>query len=105
MVRRKGEISSATIDREYPYQVILPARCYSGPNYQTVKSFCAELRSLAPRGHAVVKNDEWHYVFCFSVEEEAEKLMARFGGEWFDPQTRGRGAKWQLLRDARKHSR
>ena len=105
MVRRKGEISSAIIDREYPYQVILPARCYSEPNYQTVASFCADLPSLAPRGHAVVKNDEWHYVFCFSLQEEAEKLMARFAGEWFDPQTRGRGARWHLLRAARKHSR
>jgi hypothetical protein len=35
---------------------------------------------------------------------EPEKLIARFGGEWFDPQTRGRGAKWQLLRDARNRS-
>ena len=101
MVRRKGEISSAAIDREYQQQVILPARCYSGSNYETVNAFCRDL-SLAPRGHAVIKNDEWHYVFCFSIREDAEKLMARFGGEWFDPQTRCRGAKWQLLGDAPK---
>jgi hypothetical protein len=43
-----------------------------------------------------------HHVFCFTLREDAEKLMARFGGEWFDPQTGGRAARWQLLRDARK---
>jgi hypothetical protein len=101
MVRRKGEMSSALIDREYPHQVIFPARCYSGTNCRTIHAFCVGL-SLAPRGHAVIKNDERHHVFCFSLREDAEKLMGRFGGEWFDPQTRGRGAKWQLLRDARK---
>jgi hypothetical protein len=61
--------------------------CYSGTNYRTIHAFCAGL-SLAPRGHAVIKNDEWHHVFCFSLREDAEKLMARFGGEWFDLQTR-----------------
>src|SRR4029078_1513224 len=55
MVRRKGEISSAAIDRQYPYQVILPAHCYSGTNYRTIHAFCIGL-SLAPRGHAVLKN-------------------------------------------------
>lgn len=94
-------MSSAAIDRQYPHQVILPARCYTGTNYETVVVFCRDL-SLAPRGHAVIKNDEWHHVFCFALREDAERLMARFGGEWFDPQKRGRGAKWQLLMDARK---
>lgn len=49
MVRKKGEISSAAIDRQYPHQVILPTRCYSGGNYETVNAFCRDL-SLAPRG-------------------------------------------------------
>jgi hypothetical protein len=91
MVRREGEISSTAIDREYSHQVILPAHCYTGTDYGTVHAFCIGL-SLAPRGYAVIKNDEWHHVFCFAVREDAEKLMARFGGEWFSPQTRGRNA-------------
>jgi hypothetical protein len=60
--------------------------------------------SLAPRGHAVVKNDEWHYVFCFSEREDAEALMRQFGGEWFDPATRGRGTRWHLLREPKRRS-
>ena len=63
MVRRKGEMSSTAIDWEYPHQVILPAHCYCGTNYRSIHAFCAGL-SLAPRGHAVIKNDEWHHVFC-----------------------------------------
>jgi hypothetical protein len=101
MGRRKGELTSAGVDREYPHQVILPASFCASGNYEIVTSFCRDL-SLAPRGHSVVKNDEWHHVFCFSVREDAEKMMARCGGEWFDLQTRGRGARWHLLRDARK---
>jgi hypothetical protein len=33
---------------------------------------------------------------------EREASRAGFGGEWFDPQTRLEGTKWQLLRDAMK---
>src|SRR5262245_55481222 len=84
MSRHKGEITSAQIDREFPYQIILPSAWYSGANYRRVHAFCVGL-SLAPRGHAIFNNDEWHYVFCFSKREDAEALMQRFGGEWFDP--------------------
>ena len=101
MPRRKGELTAAALDREYPFQVILPARCYSGANYKIICKFCEGL-SLAPRGHAVVKDDEWHHVFCFSVQDDAEKLLQQFGGEWFDPQTRGRGQRWHLLSMPRK---
>src|SRR5262245_52313986 len=101
MGRRKGELSSAAIDRRYPHQIILPAAWYSGSNYRRVHAFCIGL-SLAPRGHAVLKNDEWHYVFCFARAEDAELLRGRFGGEWFDPATRGRGRRWQLLREVKR---
>ena len=62
--------------------------------------------AIASRGHAVVNDDEWCHVFCFSMQADAERLMQRFGGKWFDPQTRGHGHKWYLVRDvSRKQMR
>ena len=98
MARKKGELSSNEIDRLFPHQVILPQAWYSGANFRRVHAFCAGL-SLAPRGHAVFKNDGWHYVFCFSKVEAAGKMRERFGGEWFDPATRGHANRWQQLKD------
>jgi hypothetical protein len=101
MGRRRGELSSGTIDREYPHQVIVPWSVLSGGYYNFIRYFCEGL-SVAPRGHSIVKDDEWHYVFCFRDKADAEKFQTRFGGERFDPATRGRGSRWHLLRDVKK---
>ncbi len=99
-MRRKGEISSAVLDREYPHQIIVPCSLLRGGDYHYVRYFC-EGMSLAPRGHSVVKDDEWHHVFCFREKQDAEKFQLRFGGGWFDPKRRGKGSRWHLLKPAR----
>jgi hypothetical protein len=66
----------------FPHQVILPAACYAGTMFKTVQAFCIGL-SLADRGHVVLRNEEWHYVFCFAEWIDAGKLRARYGGQWF----------------------
>lgn len=45
MSRRKGEMLPARLDRQYPYQVLLPADDYRGSNYQTVQGFRMASRS------------------------------------------------------------
>jgi len=47
---RKGELSKAAIDRNWPHQVALPEYRCSGHNYVTIHLFCEGL-SLCPRGH------------------------------------------------------
>ena len=74
-------MDDAEIDRLFPHQVILPPACYAGTMFRTVHAFCLCL-SLAERGHVVLRNDEWHYVFCFSEWDDADKLRARYGGQW-----------------------
>jgi hypothetical protein len=54
--------------------------------------------SLCARGHTVLHNDGWFNVYCFSDEAHAEKFMARFEGEKFDPRQRGKGANWARWR-------
>ena len=96
-MRRKGELSPAGADRGWPHQIMLPSREVVGANYNVIHEFCRDL-SLCPRGHSVVKDDEWHNVFCFADKEHAERFQARFGGEWFDPTRRGRGHRWSKIR-------
>jgi hypothetical protein len=84
MVYRKGELSPASVDRHWPHQVALPASASLNGGYKAIYDFCKDL-SLCARGHTVLHNDEWFNVYCFSDEAHAEKFMARFGGEKFDP--------------------
>jgi hypothetical protein len=99
MSRRKGELSSAGIDRRWPHQVALPASASQGTaRSQELHAFADQL-SVCSRGHSFVRNDEWYNVYCFSERADAEKFLHRFQGEWFDPATRGNGSRWHLLRE------
>jgi hypothetical protein len=92
MSRRKGELTGAGIDYGWPHQVAFPAR-QGSKDYHVIADFCRDL-TLCPRGHSVFHNNEWFQVYCFAEAEHAAKFMARFGGERFDPDDRGRGAAW-----------
>lgn len=96
MDRRKGEISSARIDREFPYQVALSESQTMGSNYETVHGFCRGL-SAAPRTQHVIRVgpgrpvEHWN-VFCFAVKAEADAFAVVFDGVPFDPKRdRGKG--------------
>jgi hypothetical protein len=96
-MRCKGELSPSRVDREWPHQIMLPASEGMGQNYNVIREFCADL-SLCRRGHSIVKGDQWHDVYCFAEREHAEKFLVRFGGEWFDPSQRGKGASWMKIK-------
>jgi hypothetical protein len=97
VVYRKGELSPDGVDRGWPHQVALPASVSEGSGYKIVHDFCADL-SLCARGHRVYHDDKWFNVYCFAVAADAEKFMARFGGEKFDPRQRGKGRNWMRWR-------
>jgi hypothetical protein len=97
MSRRKGELTAALIDREWPHQVALPDEACTGANYKVQADFCREL-SPCPRGKAVVYEDQWWRVFCFSDPIHADAFRERFGGEPFNFEDRGRGAAWAQWR-------
>lgn len=92
MVYRKGEMTKATIDREWPHQVALPEHRCTGHNYKTLRYFCnGEGLSLCGRGHSFKRDREWFQVFCFADRSHAEKFQTRFGGEFIDPKNRPPG--------------
>jgi hypothetical protein len=93
VVYRKGELSPAAVDRGWPHQVALPASASENGGYKTIHDFCMDL-SLCPRGHCVRHDEQWFNVYCFVAAADAEKFMARFGGEKFDPTLRGKGSNW-----------
>ena len=84
MVYRKGELSKAQIDRDWPYQVALSADRCTGAQYAIVHGFCNDL-SLCPRGHYFRRNDIGFNVFCFAEKEHAEMFRERFVGERVEP--------------------
>lgn len=100
VTKRKGELTKAQIDRDYPHQVIILAREVSGPQGGVTAMFMANV-NVAPRTHSVFKDDEWHTVYCFEDESHADQFIALFGGARFDPKTRGRGNCWAQTRPLR----
>jgi hypothetical protein len=76
-MRRKGELSSAAIDRDWPHQVALPASASHDGGYAAIREFCRNL-SPCPRGHSVLHGDEWWNVYCFAEREHAEKFLLKF---------------------------
>jgi hypothetical protein len=98
VARRKGEPGRGAINRNWPYQVALPADQCRGENFYTMLHFCLPL-SVAPRSHSFARDNKWWCVYCFAVEADAEKFRQQFGGEKFDPKLLGRGPCWHLLKE------
>jgi hypothetical protein len=94
VVYRKGELSPAAVDRDWPHQVALRAE-QAARDFQVIAEFCREL-SLCVRGHSVNDGKDWYRIYRFAKPGDATAFMARFGGESFDPRRRGRGARWPL---------
>jgi hypothetical protein len=89
MGRRKGELTTTTIDKQWPHQVAVPNRRTVG-EHPAMMEFCKG-RDHSPRGHSFAENREWHVVFCFGKEEDALAFAERFDGRIIDPRTR---PKW-----------
>ncbi len=92
VVYRKGELSKAMMDRQWPHQVALPSYRCMGHAYLTLHFFCeGEGLSLCSRRHSYRQNDVDMTVFCFAQRAHAEKFRDHFGGEFIDPKSR---PKW-----------
>ena len=102
MGRRKGELSSSTIDREFPHQVVVLASSVAGNAGGAKLEVALKGLSVCGRHHSIVKADQWHIVFCFSDKAHTDLFRERFGGEPFDPSSRGRGHNWQIWREPKR---
>lgn len=66
------------------YQVAVRADVTVGKTHYVARQFCKDL-SLAPRGHTFFRDDEGWNVWCFAAEADAEKFLAKFGGQMMNP--------------------
>jgi hypothetical protein len=90
-MRRKGELSAASIDHDWPHQVVIPARLCERDGYNEIHEFCRDL-TLCSRDHSLHHDGQWFHVYCFEELVDAQKFKERFGGETFNSVERGRGA-------------
>jgi hypothetical protein len=81
MIRRKGEITRADLECDWPHHVALPAEKVFGlTNSELVRSVAASL-STTPLTYTLRRDDLRFVVFCFSKSENAEAFAKRFCGE------------------------
>jgi hypothetical protein len=106
MSRRKGELTASEIDRCWPHQIALREAMSLGPLGFEQTEFCKKNRLLrCDRGPTVLYEDEHYNIHCFATKPAAQAFLDRFGGEWFDPRERGKGAnsnKWYKGSEGRR---
>ncbi len=84
MVYRKGELTKARINRDWPHQLALPVEVATGKNYTILDRFCRGL-SVCPRQQHYWRDGVEHIAYCFRERSDAEYVQMYFGGEFVDP--------------------
>lgn len=97
-MRRRGELSPARMDREWPHQVAV--RRIPGQNLGHINA-CGPLSSLCWRRHSVNDGQHSYEILCFSDPAQAQQFCEAVRGERFDPRDRI-GWRWDRGRGARR---
>ena len=92
MVYRKGELTKARINRDWPHQLALPVEVATGKAYTILDRFCRGL-SVCPRQQHYWRDGVEHIAYCFRERSDAEYVQVYFGGEFVDPSALGSWSK------------
>lgn len=98
MSRRKGELSKAGVDRDWPWQVPVKADTVSARHAEITAA--ADALGACKRNGSIVIHGAWHVVFCFADEPSALSFAATWSAEVRHASTRERGLPWSLWRAA-----
>ena len=83
MTRARGQPSRAAINREFPHQVIVPAKSVSGRELDRVIAFHDKV-SVPVKSQSEFQNDQWYAIYCFAEKEHALAFRLAFGGKLSD---------------------
>jgi hypothetical protein len=98
VVYRKGELSRATIDREWPYRLALSAEFLRGKNCIIMQRFCRGL-SVCSRNRKYWREGKEYIAYCFTEHRDAEFVQMQFGGEFVNPNNLG---PWSVVNGGRR---
>jgi hypothetical protein len=87
--QRRGELTYARIDREWPHQVALPDDICTEQNYSLIRAFCEahRLHHQTRQVQAIWPDRKYqnYRLHCFADSAQADLFQSHFGGEFFDP--------------------
>lgn len=100
-MRRRGELTSGRVDREFPFQIAV--RCIPGQNVGHLNP-SGPFSSLCWLRHHVGDGEHRFEVLCFSDKTQADAFRDVIQGEDFDPRDRN-GGRWIRGRGAARDER
>jgi len=100
-MRRKGELSPAVIDLDWPHQVAVKREVAEALGYVPSRG---PYSSLCPRKRSIADASGGYEIYCFADRQQADRFRDFTGGEDFHPGDRWAG-KWIRGRGAARETK
>jgi len=83
MTRARGQPSRTQRDRDFPFQVTVPAAIVHGKVLDRAIDFHLGL-GLRVKTYSIFEGDAWFDTYCFADRQQAKSFKLVFGGKFSD---------------------